>query len=241
MANLEAALHSVAKQDLSRVETIHVYDNDTQDDVNDILGVIESFDFGGTDRSLTTYKHDDRSKTHSWSTNAAVSLAVTPWVLFTRADYLLHPNLLDTFVGVVDSKPSGWDGFVTSNARHLHVDIASCESIGWREEPSRLRAVPGTDYDYTKIDAGVWMARRDSFERVDGLDERLTAWGHAQTHFQWKLHQSGTEFVRVPEVLFFHPAHGGEKDIVVAHRQLEAIGVDVRQMWERHEGAQPYK
>jgi GT2 family glycosyltransferase len=93
---------------------------------------------------------------------------------------------------------------------------------------------------YTVIDSGVWMARRAAFWHVGGLDEALAAWGHAQTHFQWKLHTSGVEFVRIPEILFYHPLHAAERDIALAHEQLRGIGIDIHKMWERYEGAKPY-
>jgi GT2 family glycosyltransferase len=79
-----------------------------------------------------------------------------------------------------------------------------------------------------------------AFKQVGGLCEELTAWGHAQTHFQWKLHQAGVEFVRVPQVLFYHPHHGGERDIEVAHEQLKQQGLEIRDLWARYEGVNPY-
>jgi len=103
-----------------------------------------------------------------------------------------------------------------------------------------LRSLPGSEGDYTHIDAGVWMMRRDSFDRVHGLDERLSAWGHAQTHFQHKLFQSRVEFYRIPEPLFYHPMHAGDRDIELAHRQLAEQGLILQEMWARYQGAQPY-
>lgn len=108
----------------------------------------------------------------------------------------------------------------------------------WRTHGPRW--TDGVVFDYTVIDAGVYMMRLDSFNAVGGLDESLTAWGHAQTDFQYRLHRFGVEFVRIPETLFWHPAHGGEKDIELAHCQLAAAGGDLKKMWERYEGANPY-
>src|SRR5258708_2152204 len=124
------------------------------------------------------------------------------------------------------------------------------ERLGMGEAGGRVRAdrlgqgwpriFKGTEFDYTLIDAGVWMARKDAFRRVDGMDEGMTAWGHAQTDFQHRLWKAGTEFVRVPETLFWHPFHGGHRDIDVAHAQLVAKGGDLKAMWSRYEGVSPY-
>jgi hypothetical protein len=161
-----------------------------------------------------------------------VSEVQSPWVLFTRADYLLDFDVVKKFAAVAQAA-----GFVTSNGCHLGIGIDACERTDWRRTGPQFQ---GTTFDYTVVDAGVWMAKKESFDLVGGLDESLTAWGHAQTHFQHKLHTSGVEFVRIPETLFWHPAHGGEKDITVAHQQLIAVGGDLKQMWARYEGVSPY-
>lgn len=240
LANLEAALHSVRQQDMANVESLVIVDNNTDDSLQDILNLVERFQFP-VPINLTSFKHGDPAKTHSWSTNVAVRKAFTPWVLFTRADYLLAFDAVQTFVGIVQARPHDWDGFVTGNVYHLGVDVGVCEQSEWRQVgPQALRRYPGAEADYTRIDAGVWMARRRAFDRVGGMDEKLTVWGHAQTHFQYKLDMSGTEFVRVPQVMFYHPQHSAERDIELAHRQLIEQGIDIKQLWARHEGAQPY-
>lgn len=191
--------------------------------------------------SLKTFRHGDETRTHSWSTNIAVREAQSEWVLFTRADYLLDFGVVTRFVRVVDSKPAGWNGFVTGHVFHLQAPIHECERTEWRSAgPSVLQRLPGVEENHTAIDAGVWMARRSAFEEVGGLDERLSAWGHSQTHFQHKLHGIGVEFVRIPEPLFYHPLHAAVRDIELAHRQLADNGIDLKQMWKRHDGVQPY-
>lgn len=236
LAHLEAALYTISRQrDFASVRELFVVDNNTNDDPVAILAIINqlAFPFPVT---LRSYKHGDVTKTHSWSTNVAVREARTPWVFFCRADYLLDFDVLDRFWSVVCERPGGWDGFVTSKGAYVGT-LPEC-GMAWRDSgPQVLR---GTTYDHTMIDAGVWMARRESFDRVGGLNEHLTAWGHAQTHFQWKLHQAGVEFQRVDDVLFFHPDHGGEKDIVLANQQLAAQGVNLQEMWARYEGPRMY-
>lgn len=241
LANLEAALYSVRQQDMTRVKEVIILDNDTTDAVQDIQSVIDWMEFH-VPAQLISIKHGSPSRTHSWSTNNVMRMASTPWVLFTRADYLLDADALSRFVGVVASRPDDWDGFVTANVYHLGADISTCERQGWREFGLHiLKSLSGVEDTHTCIDAGVWMMRRKAFEAVGGLDESLTAWGHAQTHLQWKLHKAGTECVRIPEVLFYHPQHAAPRDIELAHRQLEDRGVDLKEMWARYEGLQPYK
>jgi hypothetical protein len=71
------------------------------------------------------------------------------------------------------------------------------------------------------------------------LDERLSAWGHAQTDFQYRLHRAGTEFVVVQETLFYHPQHAGPRDITLAHQELyNNVGADIKSLWARYEGEQ---
>jgi GT2 family glycosyltransferase len=237
LANLAAAFYSVRQQDLSYVKEIVIVDNGTKDPRWAIQELIDAQVFPIPVHVLS-FKHNNLAKTHSWSTNVAVRATSTPWVLFTRADYLLRFDLVKKFVETIELTPD-WNGFVTGNGCHLGMDIAACEQTTWREHgPDALRG--GSIFDYTNIDAGVWMARRDAFERVHGLDEALTAWGHAQTHFQYKMHLAGTEFVRIPEVLFYHPQHSAERDLGLAHQQLAECGVDLRQMWARYDGPMVY-
>lgn len=237
LANLEAALYSVKQQDMTRVNSVVVVDNNTEDTIRSILDVIEATEFR-VPVCFSSFKHGDPSHAQSWSTNVTVRRAQTSWVFYTRADYLLDPSMLKKFVAVLETKPSNWDGFIVSHGRHLGNTIAECEATGWRTRGPRI--LGGIDYDYTEIDSGVWMARRETFDGIGGFDERLSAWGHAQTEFQHRMFEAGVEFHRIPEVLFYHPAHGGAKDIEVAHQQLRDLGGDIRQMWERYPGPKFY-
>lgn len=240
LANLAAALYSIRRQDLAGVQALVIVDNDTMDRPQAIQDIVDALAFPMPARVLSC-KHGDPTRTHSWSTNVAVRAAGTPWVLFTRADYVLDFDALAKFVGIVEGHPEGWNGFITSNGCHLAADIARCEQTDWRAAGPRVfQGFPGAPFDYTAIDAGVWMARRDAFDRVGGLDESLTAWGHAQTDFQYRLHQAGTAFVRILETLFWHPWHAAPRDLELAHAQLRAKGGDLRACWARYEGASPY-
>jgi hypothetical protein len=232
LENLDAALYTVQQQDLSLVEEIVIVDNDTADSEVAILDVVESFGFPVPKRVLS-FKHGDHDKTHAWSSNVAVAEVQTPWVFFTRADYLLAFDAVKKFAAIAEG-----NRFVTSNGCHLQNTIDECDRTSWREEGPQIFG--GVTFDYTLIDAGVWMARKDAVEAIGGLDENLTAWGHAQTDFQHRLYNAGTTFVRINETLFWHPFHGAPRDIDVAHAQLAAKGADLREMWKRYEGVSPY-
>ena len=236
LAHLEAALYSLKLQtDFYSVHELFVIDNNTADSEAEIQSVLKQLDFP-VKVTLRSYKHGDPTKTHSWSTNRAVSEAQTPWVFFSRADYILSFNTMQKISDVIHRKSHDWNGFVTSRGSYC-ADLVSCGS-GWRE--SGPEVFGGTIYDHTRIDAGVWAARRDAFDSVGGLCEDLSAWGHAQTHFQWKLYNVGVEFVRLDDVLFYHIDHGGEKDIVLANQQLAAQGVNLQEMWARYDGPRIY-
>lgn len=237
LSNLESALYSVRQQDLSNVRELIVVDNNSTDMAEDIRDVMERLNFPMR-VGLWSEKHGDSTRTHSWSTNKAVKLASTPLIFFTRADYLLDSDILAQFWRVAQHEP--WNKFVTSNGRHLHVPIDVCDPVLRTRGFSALNELPGTEFDYTLIDTGVWLARREAFEAIGGLNEQMTAWGHAQTEFQHRLWKSGVEFVRIPKVMFQHPHHGGAKDIDVAHAQLALQGADLKEMWSRYHGVSPY-
>jgi predicted glycosyltransferase involved in capsule biosynthesis len=237
LVNLMAALYSVRRQDFSQVEELVVVDNDTADDPEQIRYLVASFNFPVHVR-VVSHKHGDRTLAQAWSTNQTVRLADTEWVFYTRADYLLDFDMLAKFAAIVASKPIGWDGFIVSHGCHLGEDITGVEQYPWRDHGTRV--LKGIVYDYTEIDSGVWMARRGTYDRIGGFDERLSAWGHAQTEFQYRMHLAGVEFVRVPETLFYHPGHGGDKDMGLANQQLAVVGTDLKVMWARYHGESPY-
>lgn len=240
LVNLSAALYSLRQQKFDRVKEIIVIDNNTRSGWEEIHQIIEEFKFPVPVR-LLSFDHENPERTHSWSTNMAVRHAVTPWIFFSRADYVLDFDIVDKFMQVVDAKPEGWKGFVSSHVYHLHVDIGACNQLSWRlDGPKIFRRLPGVENDYMYIDAGVWLCRRDSFHSVSGLEESLSAWGHAQTHFQHKLYEAGVEFVTLQDTLFYHPQHAAPRDLAVANEQLAAQGIDLRKMWQRYHGGSPY-
>lgn len=234
LANLAAALYSVSRQDLSLVESLVVIDNDTADDLESIRAVVDSFQFP-VPVLVLSHKHGDPARTHAWSTNTAVAAVHTPWVLFTRADYLLSFDAVARFAQAVGND----NQFIVGGYYDVTIDIHACEQFNWRQYGPEILRSYGREYDHVLIDSGVWMTRKETFDKVGGLEEALTAWGHAQTHFQHKLFCAGVEFVRIPHVVFYHPAHGYHvpKDIFLATEQLRSVtGFDVRECWARYDG-----
>lgn len=240
--HLRAALHSVRKQAfLHQAAELVLVDNDTADTQPEIAAAINEQQFDIPTR-LLSYKHGDPTRTHSWSANMAVRAAKTNWVFFTRADYLLDPGLLAQSLQVAAGKSKGWDGFVTGDCKWLHQGIDAVEATNWRTHGAgALGLLPGVPVAHSLIDTGVFLVTRAAFEKVGGLDEQLTAWGHAQTHFQWKLQRAGTEMVRIPVVLYYHPQHGAPRDLALANAQLAQHGIDIKELWARYDGEHPYR
>lgn len=240
--NLRAALFSVRQQlFLQQARELVVVDNDTADSQPEIAACINELQFEIPTR-LLSFKHGDASRTHSWSTNVAVREAKTNWVFYTRADYVLDFGLLAKSLAMAASHPKGWDGFVVSDCKWLHVDINAVEATAWRRDGVQALAhLPGALAAHSVIDAGVWMTTKASFEKVGGLDENLTAWGHAQTHFQWKLQQAGTQTAHMKEVGYYHPHHGAPRDLALANAQLLQQGIDIKALWARYDGEHPYR
>lgn len=237
LPNLDAALYSVRQQDLARVAELIVVDNDTPDPVAAIQAVVDAHAWPMPTR-VRSIKHGDPTRTHAWSSNVAIGAVTTPWLLMTRADYLLDPTCLQQALAIVEALPDDWDGFVTSHGCHVTGDLESCEATAWRRRGPRV--LRGVRFTYTAIDTGVFLVRRSAWARVGGLDESFTAWGHAQTDFQARLHATGTQFVVIPQTLFWHPAHAAPRDLALAHAQLRAKGLEPRALWARYEGVSPY-
>ena len=149
LEHLDAALYSVRQQDFSRVNSLVVVDNNTEDDPREILKVVDGFGFP-VPVSFHSYKHDDLTKTHAWSTNVAVKEVQTSWVLFTRADYLLKFDMLAQCLWEVDRRPEDWQGFVTGTGCHLTIDIGMCEYLQWRQRGPLALLTSGQTYDYTR-------------------------------------------------------------------------------------------
>lgn len=241
--HLRAALYSIKRQAfLEQAVELVVVDNDTTDTQPEIAACINKVGFDLPTR-LLSYKHGDANKTHSWSANTAVRAAErTNWIFFTRADYILDPTMLLQCLQMAATRTKGWDGFVTGDCYWLHTGIDAVEVTDWRTVGAvRLREQPGAIAAHSVVDAGVWLTTKAAFEKVGGLEEGLTAWGHAQTHFQWKLFKSGTEIVRIPSVLYYHPMHGAPRDITVANAQLAQHGLDIKELWKRYDGEHPYR
>lgn len=237
LAHLAAALFSLRQQSFSLVDSIVLLDNNTDDDEEHIHALVSSLEFPIPVRILSV-KHGDPHKAHSWSTNEAVQQVITPFVLFTRADYLLDFDAVQDFTNVMTP-----ENFVVGGYFDVPLDVGEIEKTKWRVKGPQI--LPGREWDHVEIDAGVWACSKETFDKIGGLDERLSAWGHAQTHFQYKLHSAGVPFVNIQKVLFYHMKHAVpeiDKDHKLALEQLKQVGVTLKQMWARYTGPNhPYK
>src|SRR5678815_5550145 len=131
LENLEASLYSLWRQNFQYVREIVVLDNNTEDMSRDILGLVEDWNFRAPVRFFS-HKHGDPTKTHAWSTNQAVKHASYPWILFTRADYLLSFDAMAKMVREVEKRGERWNGFVTGKGCHVDLDIRKCNASSWR-------------------------------------------------------------------------------------------------------------
>jgi len=239
LSNLEAALYSVRQQDMTRVNSVVVIDNNTDDSIKSIQHLIERTDFH-VPVYFSSFKHKDSSKTHAWSTNAAVERVETSWIFFTRADYLLEFDAVEKCVAAISHE----NQFIVGGYYDVGLDVHRCEQLSWRRDGPTVLRPHGREFDHVMIDSGVWLTSREVFNRVGGMDESMTVWGHAQTVFQHKIHQAGVEFVRVPSIVFYHTAHGYEvpRDHGAATLQLESMGLNIRELWARYDGPDnPYR
>jgi hypothetical protein len=237
LAHLDASLHALARNDLSGLTEIVILDNNTPDPVAQIEAVMARQSWPVPIR-LVSLKHGDSTKTHAWSTNTAVRALSTPWVLLSRADYLLSPDAVRLFL-----EQRHTPQFVVGRYWDVPVFLEQVENTNWRAEGPSVLQRWGKEYDHTLIDAGLWMTTRDLFESVGGVDESLTAWGHPQTHFQYKLHQVGVPSYRIPSIVFYHIFHGSvtPRNHGLAKQQVETLGVTIPEMWARYTGADnPY-
>lgn len=248
---LDAAFYSIATQsDLSKVRTVYVLDNDTEETNDEILAVLERYPLPEPVRLVVLHaKHGEEAwRCHSWSVNQVmghVPVATEPcdWALFTRSDYILHRDTVRDFIETADAITKGeylWTQptdrlFVTSHAYHHALDeradqrvvgFRDIEQHGWRTAPEStnvlLKQVNGWYVDSSDKDAGVWLTRRSLWREVGGLNEQLTAWGYQQTVFQKALRDAGVRIVQLPRVYFHHQHHGGTfRDYDTARKQLE--------------------
>lgn len=241
LANLRAALFTVRQQDFDQVASILFLDNNTVDEEKVLQDILDEFNFP-VPVHLISIKHGDPTKTHAWSTNFIHRATTTPWIFFTRSDYLIAPNTLALFREQIRHD----NMFIIGGYYGLDITIDQCNQYDWRTYGVEMLKPFGREYAHGLVDVGgVWLTTKSAFDSVGGLDERMWAWGHQQTLFQYRLRLAGTEFVKVPQVVFYHAEHGYEapRDHSVAAAQLkEVAGIDVAEMWQWYTGPDnPYR
>jgi hypothetical protein len=237
LAHLDAALFTLAQQDMTDVRRITVYDNDSPDTRSSIealvvqrLGVPRLRNASRLTVGVKSDKHGDPRRTQSWSVNWVLKDTASEWLFLTRSDFLLSPDCLAKFRAVRDSMPPDWRGFVTSWCHQMgcddqlsNTDMLAPHSLPdapWRAHPdgagSLVGHVPACYFQSTDVDAGVWLARPADYLAIGGLNEHMVSWGFQQQEAQRGLARSGVQIVNLQEYLFHHQHHYAPRDFGVA-------------------------
>ena len=241
--HLDAAWFSLSKQDdWTDVVDVIVLDNNTDDAPVEIDAVLDRYPLLPCLPRLFVEKHGDPSRTHSWSVNRALLYATTPWVFFTRTDFLLDPSCLRTFRETRDQRLARnpqWDGLITSWCHQMGFDATlsntdalaphSMREAPWRQHPSGPRSlighVPACHFHDADKDAGVWLTRHSLWARSGGLNERMVSWGYQQSVWQTKLvNRFAAEMVQIPDYLFHHQHHAAPRDPQQAAAEVQRWG-----------------
>jgi len=229
LAHLDAAWFTVSRlAGLDAVAGAYILDNNTDDAPAEIQQVIDRYPvpFPVT---VDYAKHGVSRRTHSWSVNRVLSEVTTPWVFFTRSDFLLDPTCLHTFRQTRDSRLERnpqWRGLVTSYCHQMGYDAAlsntdalaphSLPDAPWRLQPDGLRglvgSVPACRFHDADKDAGVWLTSTEVWRTSGGLNEKLVSWGYQQSLWQDALKRHGVEMVQIPDYLFHHQHHAAPRD-----------------------------
>lgn len=234
LAHLDAALYSLAQQDLHDVARILVLDNNTPDAASAIDRVVfERLREVTCPIDVHHSKHGDPTRTQSWSVNWALRCVDAAWLFFTRADFLLAPECLAAFREVRDDHPPDWRGFVTSWCYQMGYDnqLSNTDALApyslpdapWRTHPegatSLIGQVPAHLFQSTQLDAGVWLTRPADLRAIGGLNEAMTSWGFQQQEAQRGLRRTGVEIVNLREYFYMHQHHYGDRNFQRAHEE----------------------
>lgn len=235
--HLDAAWFTLAQQtSWDGVREVVVLDNNTADAPDAIERVLSRYAVP-VPVSLVSVKHGDPTRTHSWSVNECCRRIATPWVFFTRTDFLLDPTCLARFRALRDERLARnpqWPGLVTSWCHQMGYDAAlsntdalaphSHPDAPWRTDPDGPRVlighVPACYFHDADKDAGVWLTRRALWAASGGLNERMSSWGFQQQVWQRRLLRLGTEICQIPEYLFHHQHHAAPRDFAQAAHEM---------------------
>lgn len=228
--NLRLALRSVASQDLSRVAHLMVYNNDSGISLESIAILLdEEFNH----RRFVAIAHDthgDPTKTHPYSVNRAFATLPGPGIFITRSDYILSPDAIPMAIEEAERmQAEGLKPFVTGlcyqsaydRDERAYPDYGDISGKSFEE----LLALPGHTFGETDQDAGVFLTLKE-YWRLCPLNEKLSAWGYAQSTWQRQLvNEVGVSMRALQRVLFFHQQHGEwDRDHGLARAQYNQFG-----------------
>lgn len=234
LAHLDAAWYSVCRQDMLHVGEIYVLDNNTDYSEAEIRAVLARYPTR-VPVIVESVKHNDPTRTQSWSVNRVCQGAAGQWIFFTRADYILAFDALARMRAEILDRPT-WDQrrFVSGwcwqmaydrEARNIDANI-DIEQYGWRERgmPALLEHPYAFRFHETDQDAGVWFTAKGYLSEAGWMNEKLTSWGYQQSTFQRALRRIGITCSAVQDYLFAHQHHYAERDFDQARREYDQFG-----------------
>lgn len=241
LRHLDAALYSVACQDLTSVREILILDNNTDFSEEAISQCVTSSLYPkiiGNDVRLVLWseKHGDTRRTQSWSVNRVCREATAPWILFTRADYIIAFDALARFTAraqemhAAGRKPflSGWCWQMAYDREARNVDAnVDIEKYRWREKgmPALLQHPHAFRFHETDQDAGVWFTRKEYLAEAGWMNENLVSWGYQQSEFQRMLqNRASCTLETIQDYLFAHQHHSASRDFAVAQSEFNKHG-----------------
>ncbi len=233
--HLDAAWYSVHKQDLLHVERIYFLDNNTEYSEEAINAVLKRYERDDIEYVKVFEKHGDSTRTQSWSVNRVCQMAGGPWILFTRADYILAWDALARMrVEILDRPSWDWRRFVSGWCWQMAYDreakntpeVIDIEKYRWREGgmPALLQHPYGFRFHETDEDAGVWFTAKDYLAEAGWMNEKLVSWGYQQSTFQRALKRIGITCSAVQDYLFAHQHHYADRDFDRARQEYQQHG-----------------
>ncbi|HEV2908781.1 MAG TPA: glycosyltransferase [Candidatus Eremiobacteraceae bacterium] len=161
--------------------------------------------------------------------NAGIAAAVSPLVLFTDADIIASPDLLERHVA----------GHAAAGRR---IAIVGCElQVKSLDDYRRQRDQPETRKPLHPADrrrlswlyflTGNASARRDDLSAVGGFDEDFTGYGHEDLELGYRLEKAGVELRYDAQAINYHWHPVGYEE---QKGKMELAGVSTVRFYRKH-------
>jgi hypothetical protein len=230
LEHLDAAWYSLSKQDFSGVRNVFFLDNNTEYSPDSILSVLYRYPLP-CPLWLNFHKHGLSDRTQSWSVNTVCKAALSPWVFFTRTDYILAFDCLSKLWERAEGLTaqglrcflSGWCWQMAYDREARNIDAqVDIEQYNWRElgMEALLRHPYAFRFHETDQDAGVWLTKKENLARAGWMNEGMVSWGFQQSTFQRALrNQAAVHCEAIQDYLFAHQHHYAERDFGKASQE----------------------